>query len=118
MPLVGWRKNFVVWRKILIRVLRVNLWGVCVVLFGCLFSSLVERVVSLLFYINIFCFLKKIKNNVSLLCTLKLDNFNIFWILSLISWTNTFKNQEFRQIIENFHHVLKICKLFIIIKYN
>src|ERR1044072_9491232 len=48
----------------------------------------------------------------------KLENFKFFWILSLISWANTFKTQEFRQKIENFHQHLKLCTLLIIINYN
>ena len=46
-------------RKILFQVVRVNLWGVCVVLFGWLFFSLVERVVSLFILYQYICFLKK-----------------------------------------------------------
>src|ERR1044072_8526860 len=56
--------------------------------------------------------------NTSLHPTLKLKNFIYFGILSIISWANTFKNQEFRQKIENFQQHLKICTLFIIRKKN
>src|ERR1044072_9258178 len=34
----------------------------------------------------------------------KIENINLFGISSLISWANTFKIQEFRPKIENFHH--------------
>src|ERR1044072_9236378 len=34
---------------------------------------------------------------------MNIESFDFFWILSLISWTNTFKTQEFRPNIENSH---------------
>src|ERR1044072_9444061 len=34
----------------------------------------------------------------------KIENINFFWILSFISWANTFKIREFRPKSENFHH--------------
>src|ERR1044072_3087910 len=36
--------------------------------------------------------------------TIELENYKIVWISSLILLTNTFKTQEFRPKIENFHH--------------
>src|ERR1044072_5313292 len=48
----------------------------------------------------------------------KLEILNFFWILSLISWANTFKTQEFRQKFENFNHPIKVGTLFIMINYN
>ena len=40
--------------------------------------------------------------------TIKIKNINFFGISSLFSWVDTFKNREFRQKIENFHHHSKI----------
>src|ERR1044072_7320869 len=36
--------------------------------------------------------------------TLEFENFNFYWVSSLISWANTFKTQAFRPKIENFPH--------------
>src|ERR1044072_484660 len=50
--------------------------------------------------------------------TIELKNFNFFWISSLISWANTFKTQEFRPKIENFHHHFKIFTMIILRCFN
>src|ERR1044072_9289249 len=52
----------------------------------------------------------------SLHLTIKMENFNFFRISSLISWANTFKIQEFRWIIENFHHHSTFFMMYILRK--
>src|ERR1044072_3128397 len=56
--------------------------------------------------------------NSSLHHFVELENFIFFWISSLISWANTFKTQEFRPKIENFHHHSNICTMFILRYFN
>src|ERR1044072_2631148 len=56
--------------------------------------------------------------NTSLHHIVELETFIFFWISSLISWSNTFKTKEFRPKIENFHHHLNICTMFILRCFN
>src|ERR1044072_7182739 len=46
--------------------------------------------------------------------TIKIEKINLFGISSFISWAKTFKNREFRQKIENFHHHFKFFMMFIL----
>src|ERR1044072_3536811 len=50
--------------------------------------------------------------------SMKFENSNFFWILSLIPWAITFKTQEFRQKIEIFYQHPNFYIVFILRNYN
>src|ERR1044072_2670592 len=54
----------------------------------------------------------------SLLHAMKIKHFIYFWILSLFSWANTFKTQEFRPKVENFQQHSKLCTTLFLRKFN